>query len=52
MRKKQTIDVTGTPLTPSRQGRKCWEMVNIRNMNVVVMSVIIICIVSHSTIGV
>ena len=23
MRKKQIIDVTGTPLTPSRQGRKC-----------------------------
>ena len=23
MRKKQIIDVTGTPLTPSRQGKKC-----------------------------
>ena len=23
MRKKQIIDVTGVPLTPSRQGRKC-----------------------------
>ena len=23
MSKKQMIDVTGTPLTPSRQGRKC-----------------------------
>ena len=23
MRKKQIIDVTGTPLAPSRQGRKC-----------------------------
>lgn len=23
MEKKQIIDVTGTPLTPSRQGRKC-----------------------------
>lgn len=23
MRKKQIIDVTGTPLTPSRQGHKC-----------------------------
>ena len=23
MRKKQIIDATGTPLTPSRQGRKC-----------------------------
>jgi len=23
MEDKQTIDVTGTPLTPSKQGRKC-----------------------------
>ena len=23
MRKKQIIDVTGIPLTPSRQGKKC-----------------------------
>lgn len=23
MRKKQIIDVTGTPLTPSKQGKKC-----------------------------
>ena len=23
MRKKQIVDITGTPLTPSRQGRKC-----------------------------
>ena len=23
MKKKQIIDITGTPLTPSRQGRKC-----------------------------
>ena len=50
MWRKQIIDVTGTPLTPSRQGRKCLGN-GIPNMSVVVKSVIITYVVFHRKIG-